>query len=194
MLGLSTSSDEDLDNDLRQGIDNIMWVTLTLTSSLLIILNICGKGYPWLKSFLALPYKCHTFRDIYGSSSQDLIEWVSSSHQSPWFLSVDHILKRRARGDKYCLPQWPGTGADFNGFIVLIVHIIFILSLLSPVWPRLFLLSILKMSQHSARGGGGGRHTVHIQISFLLVLDNFDIAIALFGEGLCWQTRYKHSQ
>ena len=24
MLGLSTSSDEDLDNDLRQGIDNIM--------------------------------------------------------------------------------------------------------------------------------------------------------------------------
>ena len=51
--------------------------------------------------------------------------WVSSSPQSPWFIFVDHILKRRARGDKYCLPQWPGTGADFNGFIVLIVHIIF---------------------------------------------------------------------
>ena len=44
MLGLSTSSDEDLDNDLRQGIDNIMWVTLTLTS--MSSKNAKGKDIP----------------------------------------------------------------------------------------------------------------------------------------------------
>ena len=128
-----------------------------------------------LKSFLTLP--CNTVSDIYGSSSQDL---ESPAPISPPGFSLLTTFPREVRGVTSIVCRsdpGPGTRADFNGFIVLIVHIIFrptlepALSLLSPVWPRLFLLSILKMSQHSARGGeeeGGRQHTVHIQISFLL--------------------------
>ena len=56
-----------------------------------------------LKSFLTLPYQCHTVSDIYGSSSQDLESLAPIS--PPGFYMLTTLTKRSRRGDKHCLPQ-----------------------------------------------------------------------------------------
>ena len=164
------------------------------------MLNICGKGYPWSHFWHFLNISVTPSVIFMGAPAKILslqlplvplvsLCWPHSQEKyEGWQALFAAVTRDRGRLQwLYCPDCSHHLQTNIRARLV---------SAVSSVAALVFIVHLENESAFSTRGEeeGGRQHTVHIQISFLLVLDNFDIVIvfAIFRDSeraSFWQTR-----